>query len=153
MTQPSRVFVGAGQFTAGSRSGIFRRIGDGGWEALTTGLPADLQVVVPGGDDEIGIAAHQLELPFLAERPEVLPRVFDRIRGPATLQVTADRGEQRAAAVEIVPGHGPLQKAGEHVLAPGYELSSGRAGVHLPEIDRRHQLRESDQKLRRGLGR
>ena len=45
MTQPSRVFVGAGQFTAGSRSGIFRRIGDGGWEALTTGLPADLQVM------------------------------------------------------------------------------------------------------------
>jgi photosystem II stability/assembly factor-like uncharacterized protein len=45
MTSPSRVFVGAGQFTAGSRSGIFRRVGDGGWEPLTKGLPETVQVM------------------------------------------------------------------------------------------------------------
>jgi photosystem II stability/assembly factor-like uncharacterized protein len=45
MTNPSRVFVGAGQFTAGSRSGIFRRVGDGAWEPLTHGLPDPVQVM------------------------------------------------------------------------------------------------------------
>jgi photosystem II stability/assembly factor-like uncharacterized protein len=45
MTDASRVFVGAGQFTAGSRSGIFRRVGDGAWEALTRGLPEPTQVM------------------------------------------------------------------------------------------------------------
>ena len=45
MTGPSRVFVGAGQFTAGSRSGIFRRVGAAGWEPLGTGLPATVQVM------------------------------------------------------------------------------------------------------------
>jgi photosystem II stability/assembly factor-like uncharacterized protein len=40
----SRVWVGAGQWTAGSRSGVFRRIGDGEWEALTKGLPEPTQV-------------------------------------------------------------------------------------------------------------
>jgi photosystem II stability/assembly factor-like uncharacterized protein len=45
MPSPSRVFVGAGQFTAGSRSGIFRRLGDGAWEPLTNGLPEATQVM------------------------------------------------------------------------------------------------------------
>jgi photosystem II stability/assembly factor-like uncharacterized protein len=45
MTDASRVFVGAGQFTAGSRSGIFRRVGEGSWEPRTTGLPAATQVM------------------------------------------------------------------------------------------------------------
>jgi len=45
MASASRVFVGAGQFTAGSRSGIFRRVGEGPWEALDKGLPTDVQVM------------------------------------------------------------------------------------------------------------
>jgi photosystem II stability/assembly factor-like uncharacterized protein len=45
MASASRVFVGAGQFTAGSRSGIFRRVGDGPWELLTKGLPEATQVM------------------------------------------------------------------------------------------------------------
>jgi photosystem II stability/assembly factor-like uncharacterized protein len=45
MTSPSRVYVGAGQFTAGSRSGIFRRVGDGAWQPLTRGLPEPTQVM------------------------------------------------------------------------------------------------------------
>src|SRR5688500_20395225 len=45
MTSPSRVFVAAGQFTAGSRGGILRRVGDGGWESLTRGLPDPVQVM------------------------------------------------------------------------------------------------------------
>jgi photosystem II stability/assembly factor-like uncharacterized protein len=45
MSTPSRVFVGAGQFTAGSRSGIFRRVGDGPWSQLTNGLPEPTQVM------------------------------------------------------------------------------------------------------------
>ena len=45
MTSVSRVFVGAGQFTAGSRGGLFRRVGDGPWEALENGLPQGIQVM------------------------------------------------------------------------------------------------------------
>jgi photosystem II stability/assembly factor-like uncharacterized protein len=45
MSGASRVFVGAGQFTAGSRSGIFRRVGEGSWEALGNGLPDGVQVM------------------------------------------------------------------------------------------------------------
>ncbi len=36
--------MGAGQWTSGTRSGIFRRVGAGGWEQLTKGLPAITQV-------------------------------------------------------------------------------------------------------------
>jgi photosystem II stability/assembly factor-like uncharacterized protein len=45
MTTESRVFVGAGAFTAGSLSGIFRRVGDRRWEQLTEGLPDPVQVM------------------------------------------------------------------------------------------------------------
>src|SRR5688572_28862398 len=45
MPNPSRVFVGAGQFTAGSQSGLFRRVGDGAWQRLTNGLPEMTQVM------------------------------------------------------------------------------------------------------------
>jgi photosystem II stability/assembly factor-like uncharacterized protein len=45
MTSASRVFVGAGAFTAGTLSGLFRRVGDGGWEQLTRGLPDPVQVM------------------------------------------------------------------------------------------------------------
>ncbi len=38
------VYVGAAQWTSGTRSGIFRRAGAGGWEQLTKGLPAVTQV-------------------------------------------------------------------------------------------------------------
>ncbi len=38
------VYVGAGQWTSGTRAGIFRRVGTGGWEHLTKGLPALTQV-------------------------------------------------------------------------------------------------------------
>ncbi|MBI3637503.1 MAG: hypothetical protein HY216_15020 [Candidatus Rokubacteria bacterium] len=41
---PSRVYVGAGQFTAGTRAGIFRRVGTGDWEALAKGLPDPVSV-------------------------------------------------------------------------------------------------------------
>ena len=40
----SRVYVGAGQWTSGTSAGIFRRVGTGGWEHLTKGLPAVTQV-------------------------------------------------------------------------------------------------------------
>ena len=62
MISPSRVFVGAGQFTAGSRSGIFRRIGDGGWERLTRGLPDPVQVmavtVLPEDSATVYVGTH-----------------------------------------------------------------------------------------------
>lgn len=45
MTTESRVFVGAGAFTAGTLSGLFRRVGDGGWEQLIRGLPDPVQVM------------------------------------------------------------------------------------------------------------
>src|SRR5687767_15640921 len=38
------IYAGAGQWTSGTRSGIFRREGAGGWEQLTNGLPATTQV-------------------------------------------------------------------------------------------------------------
>jgi photosystem II stability/assembly factor-like uncharacterized protein len=44
MTTASRVYVGVGQWTGGSTSGIFRRVGGGAWEQLTKGLPEPVQV-------------------------------------------------------------------------------------------------------------
>lgn len=40
----ANVYVGAGQWTSGTRAGVFRRVGTGGWEHLTKGLPAVTQV-------------------------------------------------------------------------------------------------------------
>src|SRR5438552_2714614 len=40
----SRVYVGVGSFTSGKRPGIFRRVGDGGWEQLNKGLPEATKV-------------------------------------------------------------------------------------------------------------
>jgi photosystem II stability/assembly factor-like uncharacterized protein len=62
MADPSRVFVGAGRFTAGSRSGIFRRVGDGRWDALDSGLPDDVQVMAitvhPANADVVYLGTH-----------------------------------------------------------------------------------------------
>src|SRR5204862_5715001 len=43
-SRPSRVYVEVGSFTSGKRPGIFRRVGDGGWEKLTKGLPEGTKV-------------------------------------------------------------------------------------------------------------
>jgi photosystem II stability/assembly factor-like uncharacterized protein len=62
MTSASRVFVGAGQFTAGSRSGIFRRVDDGPWQQMTKGLPEPVQVMAitphPGDRDVVYIGTN-----------------------------------------------------------------------------------------------
>jgi photosystem II stability/assembly factor-like uncharacterized protein len=58
----SHVYVGAGQFTAGTRPGIFRRVGDGGFEQLVKGLPATTYVqaitVHPTNPDVVYIGTH-----------------------------------------------------------------------------------------------
>jgi len=43
-SRASRVYVGVGSYTSGKRPGIFRRVGDGGWEQLTKGLPEATKV-------------------------------------------------------------------------------------------------------------
>jgi photosystem II stability/assembly factor-like uncharacterized protein len=62
MTTPSRVYVGIGQWTGEATSGLFRRIGDGGWERLTKGLPSPLKVqaitVHPSQPDIIYVGTH-----------------------------------------------------------------------------------------------
>src|SRR2546428_14114581 len=62
MANPSRVYVGVGSFTSGKRPGIFRRVGDGGWEQLTKGLPEATKVqaitVDPTNPDIIYIGTH-----------------------------------------------------------------------------------------------
>ena len=61
-SRPSRVYVGVGSFTSGKRPGIFRRVGDGGWEQLTKGLPEGTKVqaitVDPTNPDIIYIGTH-----------------------------------------------------------------------------------------------
>src|SRR3989441_842506 len=62
MANPSRVYVGVGSFTSGKRPGIFRRVGDGGWEQLTKGLPEATKVqaitIDPTNPDLIYIGTH-----------------------------------------------------------------------------------------------
>jgi photosystem II stability/assembly factor-like uncharacterized protein len=58
----SRVYVGVGQYTSGKRPGVFRRVGYGGWEQLTKGLPEPTKVqaitVHPTERDVIYIGTH-----------------------------------------------------------------------------------------------
>ena len=50
-SRASRVYVGVGSYTSGKRPGIYRRVGDGGWEQLTKGLPdtTNVQAVSDAG--------------------------------------------------------------------------------------------------------
>src|SRR5882724_1167564 len=61
-SRPSHVYVGVGSFTSGKRPGIFRRVGEGGWEQLTKGLPEGTKVqaitVDPTNPDIIYIGTH-----------------------------------------------------------------------------------------------
>ena len=61
-SRPSRVYVGVGSFTSGKRPGIFRRVGGGGWEQLTKGLPEATKVqaitVDPTNPDILYIGTH-----------------------------------------------------------------------------------------------
>jgi len=61
-SRASRVYVGVGSYTSGKRPGIFRRVGDGGWEQLTKGLPEGTKVqaisVDPTNPDVLYIGTH-----------------------------------------------------------------------------------------------
>src|SRR5262249_60822254 len=61
-SRASRVYVGVGSYTSGKRPGIYRCVGDGGWEQLTKGLPETTKVqavtVDPTNPDVIYIGTH-----------------------------------------------------------------------------------------------